>query len=178
MTIYTIGHSNHPWERFLELLNVAKIEVVIDVRSYPRSRWPQFNKDVLRDRLCAAQMGYRYLGAELGGRGDATTVSYQEIAKSAPFQEAIKAVVAIAVKSPSALMCSEHEPLECHRCLLLGRRLLDQGMEVVHILRDGEIEGHQLTEQRLLRKHAGKLPAGKDRMSSAYALQEERIRRT
>ena len=176
MTIYTIGHSNHPWERFLELLEAAKIELVMDVRSFPRSRWPQFNGDALRDRLDVAGIGYRYFGTELGGHSDTTTASYQEIAKSASFRESLKLVTNIAGDRRSALMCSEHEPLECHRCLLVGRYLADQGRKVAHILRDGAIEDHRLTEQRLLRKFDRRLPAGTDREGSAYTLQEQRIR--
>jgi uncharacterized protein (DUF488 family) len=175
MTIYTIGHSNHAWGRFLELLATAQIEIVIDVRSYPRSRWAHFNKEILQQGLGTAGIEYQFAGAELGGK--TKDMSYDQIAATASFQSALGSVIAIAATMRAALLCSEHEPLACHRCLLLGRHLVKRGMKVAHLLRDGTIEDHERIEQRLLSKHLRKIfPAEKELLSSAYSLQEQNIR--
>ncbi len=64
--------------------------------------------------------------------------------------------MAFATTQRSVLMCSEHEPLSCHRCLLLGRSFVGQGVAVRHILRSGQVESHQETEARLLDAHSEK----------------------
>ena len=177
MTIYTVGHSNHAWERFLDILRSVKIEIVIDVRSYPRSRWAQFNQNALQQGLKKENIAYQFAGVELGGFGEMKDLSYDEIAATSSFQSAIESVIAVTEKWRPALMCSEHEPLACHRCLLLGRQLKKRGVKVSHLLRDGQIEDHEQAEQRLLVKHLRKLfPAKKDVLSSAYKLQERAVR--
>ena len=66
------------------------------------------------------------------------------------FVEALAKVAAMAARTRPAIMCSEHEPLACHRCLLVGRRLAEHGNDLAHILRDGTIEPNAATEDRLL----------------------------
>ena len=67
--LYTVGHSNHPIGRFIELINAAGIELIVDVRSVPFSRFaPQFNRAALEKSLASARIGYHYLGDLLGGR--------------------------------------------------------------------------------------------------------------
>ena len=67
-TIFTIGHSTRSIDEFIALLRHDRIDLLVDVRSMPRSRaMPQFNIDTLPDSLAAAGMGYRHLLA-LGGR--------------------------------------------------------------------------------------------------------------
>ena len=79
MQLYTIGHSNHTKEKFLSLLTEAKIEVLVDVRSNPNSRWAAFaNRDSLKDILESVQIHYIYLGDMLGGRpSDSDSYDYQ-----------------------------------------------------------------------------------------------------
>src|SRR5262245_7823642 len=90
--VYTIGHSNHPIERFIELLRGAGITAVADVRSVPNSRrWPQFGRERLQRSLAEAGIAYVYLGAELGGRpADPALLSdgkpdYQRMAATSAF---------------------------------------------------------------------------------------------
>src|SRR3954447_19294557 len=72
LSIWTIGHSNHPFEMFAELLAEPRIEFVADVRSYPYSRFaPQYNGEDLQTALRARGIGYVFLGEELGGRPSA-----------------------------------------------------------------------------------------------------------
>ena len=79
MQIYTIGHSNHTKEQFLNLVTNARIQVLIDVRSNPNSRWATFaNRDNLKETLESARIRYIYLGDVLGGRpSDSDSCDYQ-----------------------------------------------------------------------------------------------------
>jgi uncharacterized protein (DUF488 family) len=78
-------------------------------------------------------------------------------------------------------MCSEHEPLACHRCLLVGRRLVERGFSVAHILRDGTIEPNEITKDRLLaitrQTESDLLASRADRIATAYRVQGLRIAR-
>jgi uncharacterized protein (DUF488 family) len=150
-TVYTIGHSTLEWPTFQRLLDRAGIGVVIDVRSNPVSRLPHFNLTELKGRLNAAGICYVFLGLELGGRPRSGGLpDYEVMAASPMFAEGIVRVEEMAARTRPALMCSEHEPLTCHRCLLVGRRLIERGNDVVHILRTGNIEPNEITEDRLL----------------------------
>ncbi len=150
-TVYTIGHSRHSWEEFRGLLCGAKIVALADLRTSPRSRFPQFNQPVLKTCLEASGIGYHYLGEALGGllpNGD--VADYEAFAGTASFRSALDQVSQIASTARLVIMCSEHEPLHCHRFLLVGRRLAERGVSVNHILRNGAIECHADTEARLL----------------------------
>jgi uncharacterized protein (DUF488 family) len=153
--VYTIGHSNHPIERFLELLRGAGITAVADVRSVPYSRrWPQFGRPRLERSLAAAGIAYVYLGAELGGRpADPALLrdgkpDYERMAGTPAFRSGIDRVIDGARRYRIALMCAEREPLDCHRFLLVSRQLCARGVTPRHILTDGSIEPHDVTEQR------------------------------
>ena len=149
--IFTIGHSSHDWTMFQRLLNRAAIGVVIDVRSNPASRLSHFNRAPLKQHLNAAGVGYVFLGLELGGRpGNGGAPDYDQMAAAPLFAEGVARVEEMAARTRPALMCSEHEPLTCHRCLLVGRRLAERGDDLAHILRDGAIEPNEVTEERLL----------------------------
>ena len=140
-TVWTLGHSTNDWHSFERLLAAADIGAVADVRSWPLSRLPHFSRPPLKARLNASGVDYVYLGLELGGRPrNGSAADYEAMAEQPLFLEGLSKVQAIASRSRLALMCSEHEPLTCHHCLLVGRRLVERGVEVAHILRDGRIE--------------------------------------
>jgi uncharacterized protein (DUF488 family) len=156
-TVYTVGHSTHSIERFLELLQGAGVTAVADVRSHPFSRFnPQFNRDALTEELRARDIAYVFVGRELGARSNDPTcyergqVQYERLAKTEVFSAGIKRVIAGARKYRVALMCAEKEPLECHRTLLVGRALHDQGVDVAHIHANGAIERYEDAMMRLL----------------------------
>jgi uncharacterized protein (DUF488 family) len=106
-------------------------------------------------------------------------VSYARLAASAPFEQGIKRIVDGSQRKVIALMCSEAEPLDCHRTILIARELVDGRVDVDHLLRDGKIESHPDAIRRLLRQQ--KLLQGEffrsteEVIVSAYARQEERI---
>jgi uncharacterized protein (DUF488 family) len=140
--ILTIGHSNHPIERFLALLREADVGAVADVRSFPASRHaPQFNKEALAKALEENAIGYLYCGRELGGRGSSSNPE--------DFRRGLDRVVAESARRRIALMCAERDPLDCHR-LLLARALAEGGLAVDHILATGEIASQSAIEDRLL----------------------------
>ena len=156
--VFTIGHSNHSLEAFLALLRRHDVEEVIDVRSSPYSRYsPHFNHDVLNAALGKAGIEYVFLGGELGGRPadrsfyDADgRVLYDRLADGDSFPDGIRRVMRHADERRAALMCSEKEPLDCHRTLLVARTLAEFGVAVEHILADGELEDHDDTMGRLM----------------------------
>ena len=179
-TIYSVGHSSHDWSTFIRLLDAAGIGVVIDVRSNPASRLPHFNRTALKERLNAVGIGYVFLGLELGGRArEGGVPDYEQMATSRMFAEGLTGVEEMAARTRPALMCSEHEPLTCHRCLLVGRRLAERGNDVAHILRDGRIETNTTTEERLLaltrQSNADLFAPRSERIAAAYRNQAQRI---
>lgn len=159
--IFTIGHSNHAAEVFTDLLVQHEIEEVVDVRSSPYSRYAsQFNKEViarLLNELTEGSIHYIYAGVELGGRPSDPTcyhldgrVNYDRLAETDAFDIALRRLAHNADERRIALMCSEKEPLTCHRTLLIARALTERGIEVRHILADGSAEAHPDTMDRLM----------------------------
>jgi uncharacterized protein (DUF488 family) len=135
--VLTIGHSTLPYERFLELLRRASVTAIVDARSAPYSRqFPQFNRETLSNELRANGIAYVFLGTELGGRPSERQfyhdgiADYERMSRSADFGKGLDRVVEVATKYRIALMCSERDPLDCHRCLLVGRALAQRGIRV------------------------------------------------
>ena len=163
-TIFTLGHSNHPLEVFLDLLQQHRIETVVDVRSSPYSRYAShFNRETITNHLKARQIRYLFAGDSLGGmpRGDefydaAGHVLYDRVAQSVQFQEALQRLTDSIGSDRVTLVCGEEDPTNCHRRLLLGRVLIQRGFGVVHIRGDGRIESEeQLAEREAFQKTKG-----------------------
>lgn len=119
--LYSIGHSNHSIERFLELLGQHGIEAIADVRSSPYSRHsPQFNREVLEIALKEREIAYVFLGMELGARRheqDCYTdgrVDYERIPATEAFQHGISRLIDGASRMRVAMLCAEKDPLTCH----------------------------------------------------------------
>ncbi len=153
LVLYTLGHSNHSLERFLELVQSQEVEVVVDTRSQPYSRYvPHFNPRELETALTAKGVAYRFLGQELGGRPPETEfydseghVRYDKVAESARFREGISQLTALCASQRVAILCSEEHPSHCHRRLLVGKVLDLEGWEIRHIRASGAVQ----TEQEL-----------------------------
>ena len=166
--VFTVGHSNHQPEAFINLLVRHGIDEVADVRSAPYSRYtPHFNYEPLQQALDDIGIAYTYLGGELGGRPadrscyDADgRVRYDRVADTDQFDDGIRSVVRAAAELRVALLCTEKEPLECHRTLLVARTLTERGVAVSHILADGGLESHDDAMLRLVQAH--KLPPDGD----------------
>jgi uncharacterized protein (DUF488 family) len=142
--LFSIGHSNHPIERFLSLLTTHGVQLLVDVRSSPWSRYAsQFNRPTLEGSLAAAGVEYLFLGEELGGRPEGDQffdaeghVLYEEVAASCAFAFGIDMLEREARARVVVMMCSEEDPTDCHRRLLVTRVLMQQGVEVTHLRGD------------------------------------------
>ncbi|MBO4207598.1 DUF488 domain-containing protein [Micromonospora echinofusca] len=187
LQIFTVGHSTHSLNSFVNLLRVARISAIADVRSTPYSRHqPHFNREAFRSSLKDANISYAFLGHELGGRGVGPSVRdqhgrvrYERIAETDLFREGLKRLREGGERMPVAIMCTEGEPLSCHRTILVSRYLAEYGVEIAHIHPDGMLESHRDTEERLLRitgLHQPEMFRTRDEiLKEAYQRQEERI---
>jgi len=184
--LYTIGHSTHPLDRFVELLNVHGIGAVCDVRSSPYSRYnPQFNRETVQAELKKHGMAYVYLGKELGPRSDDPgcyengKVQYDRLAKTELFREGIKRVKEGMKTYRIALMCAEKDPVMCHRTILVCRPLSGASIRIAHILENGALEPHESAMNRL--RELLKLPesdmfrSSEQMIQEAYDLQGQKI---
>jgi uncharacterized protein (DUF488 family) len=188
-TIWTVGHSNHTIDHFLDLLRIHAIEVVADVRSTPFSRrHPHFNRERLKATLANAGIDYIFLGAELGARSpdrdcyDAEgRVVYERLARTEGFKAGIDRVTAEAANRRVTLMCAEKDPLSCHRTILVTPRLIARGLTVMHILADAAIESHTpATEERLIaetfkREQPDLFRSRDDILAEAFQRREEAV---
>lgn len=146
--LFSIGHSNHGIEHFLDLLHTHEVEVLADVRSWPRSGYsPHFDQAPLRRAVEAHGIRYVFLGTELGGRPHDPDcydpdghVRYDRVATSALFLAGMDRLCQGIGRYRVAMLCSEEDPLYCHRRLLVGRVLEERGVTVRHIRGDGRVE--------------------------------------
>ena len=157
MKLYTVGHSNQTLEEFLSLLQCHGVNCVVDVRSVPASKYtPQFNEESLKSFLKLHDIQYLAFGDEFGARRtDCINNDGQvdfEVAVTTPlFQQGAKRLMKGLEKGFCiALMCSEADPLECHRFSLVSRYFHNQGIEVLHILKDAELASHIEVEKRMV----------------------------
>jgi uncharacterized protein (DUF488 family) len=155
--LFSVGHSNIAAERFLALLRDVGVDTIADVRSTPFSRrFPWFSGKALAATLTQHGMTYLAYGDTLGGRPrDAAlyrdgVADYEAMARQPDFQTGLDRLLADAARTRVCLMCAEREPLDCHRCLLVARALVERGLTIGHILHDGTVEPHAATELRLL----------------------------
>ena len=155
--VLTIGHSGHSPERFVALLQGAGATAVADVRSMPWSRrHPQFGREHLSATLRGAGIAYVYLGEELGGRPHSRefyrdgVADYEMMARTDRFHRGLDRVLAGAARYRIALMCAEHDPLDCHRCLLVARALTERRVDIGHVMSDGTVTPQVAIEDRLL----------------------------
>jgi uncharacterized protein (DUF488 family) len=184
--LFTIGHSNHEIDRFIDLLEMNSITAVCDVRSSPYSSYnPQFNQGPLQTSLKRRNIAYVFLGNELGPRSEDPAcyafgkVQYSRLAATENFRGGIKRLMAGMKKYRIAMMCAEKDPIGCHRMILICRALRKEPIEIQHILEDGCLEELRRSEQRMLIEL--KLPQlrlfenPEDLIQRAYNTQSERI---
>lgn len=151
VTIYTVGHSNGLLGDFIQLLQGHNIESLVDVRSSPFSRYvPHFNRTDLEYSIEKHKVRYTYLGDELGGRPDGDEfydehghVLYYRVAKSPLFRRGLDKLIEEGAVYRTAIMCSEEDPVHCHRRLLIARVLMDEGASIVHIRSDNSEQPEQ-----------------------------------
>ncbi|OGG40582.1 hypothetical protein A2118_00905 [Candidatus Kaiserbacteria bacterium GWA2_50_9] len=132
-TVATLGHSNKTIETFLAVLEKHEIEVLVDVRSLPVSRFcPYFNKTALHATLAERDIQYLYRGKNLGGR-----------AVNVGWDEAIEELICLAEDGKRVVvMCSESSYLKCHRYTTITPSLEERGIRIVHIQYENETAKH------------------------------------
>ncbi len=164
--IFTIGHSTHPIDEFIELLQAHGVQSVVDVRTIPKSRHnPQFNEDDLKESLQRVHIRYKHL-KKLGGLRHTTKDSlnlgwrnvsfrgYADYMASEEFGEGLQALIKIASTRDTAIMCAEAVPWRCHRSLI-GDALTKKDWLVRDIMSRTSATKHRLTPFLRIRK--GKL---------------------
>jgi uncharacterized protein (DUF488 family) len=165
--IYTVGHSNHSLEYFLELLDTHQIQCVADVRSVPASRYnPQYNQVPLKAALKCHGKLYLSFCAEFGARSEDKAVldeqgivDFQKAVQTVDFLRGVERLKqGLSKQYRIVLMCSEAEPFDCHRFAMLAVALQRTGISVLHILKDKTLLTNEALETTLLKKYRKKLP--------------------
>ena len=158
-SILTVGHSTHNFDRFASILSASGVTALADVRTSPFSQHtPHFNRDALKASLKYPGIAYVFMGKELGGRPQdeyfytSGIADYEKMAEDPLFRAGIERLIAGITEHRIVLMCSEKDPLDCHRCLLVSRALSGRGASVGHILHSGHIAAHEQIEDELLKK--------------------------
>ena len=149
LQIFTVGHSNHSIEEFVALLLTHGVQMLVDVRSQPYSRYsPHFNRDALAAALTAAGIRYQFMGDSLGGRPQQADLydpgedrpNYARQRATPLYQEGVRQLLEGAGQQPTAIMCSEGDPAHCHRSLLIGPSLFALDVVVLDIYPDGQVK--------------------------------------
>lgn len=155
--LYSIGHSNQSLDEFVELLNVHGINCVIDVRSVPASKYsPQFNQESLKYFLKSHGVLYLHFGDEFGARrtnclDENGQVCFEKVVETPLFERGVARVMKGLEKGFCiAFMCSEANPLECHRFSLVSRYFYEQGIDVQHILKDSTLASQADLEKEMI----------------------------
>ncbi len=156
LTIWTVGHSTHTIEEFIDIPRHNQIDILVDVRHFPGSRKsPHFNKGALRDALVAVGIRYEHL-VELGGRRpvhrdshnvawrNASFRGYADYMETQPFRDGVDRLLEIARTGRTAIMCSEAVWWRCHRSLIADY-LKAMGVHVFHILGMNKVQEHPYT---------------------------------
>ncbi len=179
--LVSVGHSNHDWPAFVALLHRAGVTAVADVRSSPYSRrCPFFNREPLASGLRAMGIAYVFLGDLLGGRPGQPSlydedgrVDYERVRRTEAFQRGLEQLTHPCNGDRMAFLCSEEDPLHCHRGLMIAPALSELGFPPHHLRKDGSLESNEQMERRLL--HETGIGAGLlDGLFAATLTEEER----
>lgn len=191
--VYTVGHSNHSIDYFVELLNTYFVTCIIDVRSVAASAYnPQYNKDGLSDFLKKRGINYMHFPEEFGARhfdpqllDPEGKVDFGKVRSSKPFAAGIERLkIGLEKEFVIALMCSESEPFDCHRFSMISVALQGQGFDVRHIMKDKTCKTQAELENVLLKKYDKKIPKPdifnpevslSDQLEVAYRLRNREI---
>ncbi|MCF0059828.1 DUF488 family protein [Dyadobacter sp. CY356] len=192
-TLFTVGHSSHPPDYFLELIKEYKITCLIDVRSVAASAYnPQYNKEPLAAFLHKNGIQYLHFAKEFGARHSDPElldtdgkVDFEKVRNSDSFKDGVSRLIQGLDKGYTiSLMCSEAEPLDCHRFSMISVALSNEGFEINHILKDKSLATNAQLENALFKKFYKKLPVPtvfepdvtiQDQIKAAYRLKNQEI---
>lgn len=157
--LYTIGHSQHKIEYFLEMLRLHGVNYILDVRSIPYSQFAsEYNRENINATLDSVGIQYAFMGNYFGARQEDRSLytndgylDFEKTRKSAQFQLGFHNVIkGVYSGNKIALMCTEKDPIECHRAIMVARTFYEAGIDVQHILQNNELQSHAELNQRLL----------------------------
>ena len=160
--IYTLGHSNYSFDKFIEILKKYNINCVVDIRSTPYSKYnTQYNKEFLHETLKNLGYTYIYMADEFGAKRK-TKVSYNDegyadfdkVILEDEFKRGIERLkVGCSKNYKIVLLGAMQEPIRCHRAILLGKELIKAGFDVKHIMHEGDLKTQDELEEQLLEKY-------------------------
>jgi len=165
--IYTVGHSTHQLDFFLELLKTVEINCIVDVRSVPASTYnPQYNQDPFKIFLKSNHITYLHFAEEFGARqtdydllNNDGKLDFEKVRKTRLFNHGLERIwQGIDKGFRITLMCSESEPIDCHRFSMVSIGLENDGFNVMHILKDKSLKTNLELEKELLKKYEKKIP--------------------
>ena len=159
----TIGHGKTELNLFIKILLGYKVDCVVDVRSVPYSKYsPNYNKEKFESELAKYKISYKWLGDSLGGRPkDFSTydengfVDYEKLVKSELFSKGLLQLEELSLTNNVAIMCSEHDPMKCHRFLAISRELARREYILYHIKDCKKIVKQSQLEDELVKLHFG-----------------------
>lgn len=162
-TLFTIGHSTQSIEEFINLLRLHSINCVVDVRSTPYSQYAsQFNETEIKSALKTADIQYIYMGKEFGARRDNRALyrndgklDFTKVPYDVDFKKGIDRIKdGLTQGFNIAFMCTEKDPQDCHRCILVGRVFHETlGINVENIKIDGELVNQSDIEKILVERY-------------------------
>jgi uncharacterized protein (DUF488 family) len=162
MDIYTIGHSNYPVEKLIDMLKRYDINTVVDIRGTPYSKYNiQYNKETIANTLREAGFLYIYMARELAAKRENkksyNKEGYSDFEKVIAEEEFLKGIERLKLGCEKgykiALLGAMQDPIRCHRSILVGRALRDNKFNVNHILDDYTIASQEKIEENLLDKY-------------------------
>jgi uncharacterized protein (DUF488 family) len=173
LSIFTVGHSNHPLDRFLALFAQHEVEGLVDIRRFPGSRkHPHFHRDNLATALPKAGVEYHWL-EELGGRRSKQRDespnlglenkgfrNYADYMLTDEFRKGVEKLLEVVRQKQTAIMCAEGLFWQCHR-RLVSDFLVANGVTVQHIMPSGELRPHQLTRGAVIEDERVTYPSDK-----------------
>ncbi|WP_069999735.1 DUF488 domain-containing protein [Cellulosilyticum sp. I15G10I2] len=162
MDLFTIGHSNYSVDRLIDMLRYYHINCIVDIRGTPYSKYNiQFNKETIRQTLIDQGYKYIYMGKEFAAQREDKRLykndgyaDFEKVIYDKDFLNGIERLKSGCKKGYRiALMGAMQDPINCHRCILLGRALQEEGFNLKHICDDYSLASQEDLEERLLEKY-------------------------
>ena len=160
--IYTLGHSNYSFDKFIEILKKYNINCVVDIRAVPYSKYnTQYNKEFFQANLKKLGYTYIYMADEFGDKrktrnsyNDEGYADFDKVILEEDFKKGIERLkVGCAKNYKIVLLGAMQEPIRCPRAILLGRELIKEGFNVKHIMHEGDLKTQDELEEQLLEKY-------------------------
>ena len=158
--IWTIGHSNRTLDAFISLLIQNNIQAIADVRSVPFSKYAnQFNQYELSNELDKHGIKYSFLGDQLGGRSKSqmdfedNQIQYSRLRKKETYLAGLERIKKVVPSMKVALLCTEKDPIKCHRFVLVSMDLISHGLNVNHIYELNDIRSHHEVLEKLVEEN-------------------------